>query len=359
VALGTSAVCADPGLAIPERMLPGEFEDQAAILIGWHAKDPIIRQVLISLAKSASTNVRVIVLADDALEQRDAQQALRLSGIASERIRVLLIPCDTIWVRDYGPITVTTRGGRAQIIDLEYAGKRRQNDDRVPRRMAQRLKMPAIPAGLSLEGGNVLSNGRGSLLITSRILDQNFSRGLGYRGVKQRLQALYGCRSPILLEPLQGEPTGHIDMFATFINARTIVIGAFDQRQDPVNAKLLDRNAERLSAAGFRVVRMPMPDHGDGHWRSYTNVVFANGKLLVPTYASIDVMGRKRALNIYRELLPGWSIVPIDCTEVIQLGGALHCLSMNLAVLNADSLWGRVPARTAEPAGMPRGRKRR
>ncbi|MEO1995833.1 MAG: agmatine deiminase family protein, partial [Planctomycetaceae bacterium] len=212
--LDEAAVRADPGLARPQRMLPGEFETQDAILIGWQAKDPIIRQVLISIVSIAATNVPVLVLADDAFEQRDAVQALSLSGIAPKSIHILTVPCDTIWVRDFGPIAVTTSAGPPQIIDLEYAGKRRRKDDHVPQRVAQFLRMRAIPAGLSLEGGNLLSNGRGSLLSTSRILDQNFDRGLGYRDVTQRLQHLYGCRTPILLEPLQGEPTGHIDMFA-------------------------------------------------------------------------------------------------------------------------------------------------
>ncbi|MEO1993955.1 MAG: agmatine deiminase family protein, partial [Planctomycetaceae bacterium] len=178
----------------------------------------------------------------------------------------------------------------------------------------------------------------------------NFDRGLGYRDVTQRLQHLYGCRTPILLEPLQGEPTGHIDMFAAFTDAKTVVIGTFDPLRDAVNAKRLDRNAKRLSSAGLRVVRVPMPDHSDGIWRSYTNVLFANGKLLVPTYASVDLSGRKRALSTYRKLLPEWSIVPVDCTEVIQLGGALHCLSMNLTVLNKDVGWKHAPAHSSRPA---------
>jgi agmatine deiminase len=347
--LDEAAVRADPQLATPQRMLRGEFETQDAILIGWQAKDPIIRQVLISIVSIAATNVPVLVLADDAFEQRDAAQALSLSGVAPKSIHILTVPCDTIWVRDFGPIAVTTSEGSPQIIDLEYAGKRRRNDDRVPQRVAQFLRMRAIPAGLSLEGGNLLSNGRGSLLSTSRILDQNFDRGLGYRDITQRLHRLYGCRTPILLEPLQGEPTGHIDMFAAFTDATTVVIGTFDPLRDPVNAKRLDRNAKRLSSAGLRVVRVPMPDHSDGIWRSYTNVLFANGKLLVPTYASVDLSGRKRALSTYRTLLPEWSIVPVDCTEVIQLGGALHCLSMNLTVLNKDVGRKHGPARSFRP----------
>ena len=348
-----SARGVEPVRTGPGRMLPGEFESQDAILIGWQSRDPIIRQVLISIVSLTSSNVPVLVLVNDSTEHRDAAQALRLSGIAAKSIHILTVPRNTIWVRDFGPIAVTTNTGRPQIIDLDYAGKRRRNDDRVPQRVAQFLGMPIVSSGLRLEGGNLLSNGRGVLLTTSRILDQNFERGLGYRDVVLRLQQLYGCRTPILLEPLNGEPTGHIDMFAAFTDATTVVVGTLKPAVDPVNSELLDRNAQRLSAAGLRVVRLPMPDHGDGTWRSYTNVLFANGKLLVPTYAATDVAGRKRALSIYRTLLPDWSIVPVDCTEVIRLGGALHCLSMNLAVIdrNGKPVNSRIKQSSAPAAG--------
>ena len=334
--LGQSACGAEPAGTGLERMLPGEFEKQDAILIGWQSRDPIIRQVLISIVSLASPNIPVLVLVDGSTEHADAAQALRLSGIAKESIHILMVPRDTIWIRDFGPIAVTTNTGRPQIIDLDYAGKRRRKDDRVPQQVARFLGMPLVSSGLRLEGGNLLSNGRGVLLTTSRILDQNFDRGMVYRDVVLRLRQLYGCRTPILLEPLDGEPTGHIDMFAAFTDASTVVVGELEPTADPLNSKLLDRNAQRLSAAGLRVVRLPMPDHGDGTWRSYTNVLFANVKLLVPTYSSTDVAGLKRALDIYRTLLPDWSIVPVDCTEVIRLGGALHCLSMNLAVIERN-----------------------
>ena len=93
-----------------------------------------------------------------------------------------------------------------------------------------------------------------------------------------------------------------------------------------------NRNAQRLEGlptphGPLRVIRIPMPPHKDGNWRTYTNVVFANGALLVPVYRGVDRAGREKALELFARLLPGWQVIGIDCTTLIQGGGALRCIS--------------------------------
>jgi hypothetical protein len=124
-------------------------------------------------------------------------------------------------------------------------------------------------------------------------------------------------------------------MFATFTAPDTVVVGAYDRKYDPENAELLDRNASLLANTVFsnrplKVVRIPMPSHENGIWRTYTNVIYANGILLVPVYSSYDASGRVRALNTFAKLLPRWKIFGIDSSRLIENDGALHCISMNL-----------------------------
>jgi hypothetical protein len=73
-----------------------------------------------------------------------------------------------------------------------------------------------------------------------------------------------------------------------------------------------------------------MPPRTDGAFRTYTNVIFANGRLIVPTYSTVEPDVQAAALALYRRLLPQWEIIEIDCEEMIPLGGALHCVSMNV-----------------------------
>ena len=75
---------------------------------------------------------------------------------------------------------------------------------------------------------------------------------------------------------------------------------------------------------------IPMPPRPDGLWRTYTNVVFANGRLLVPIYPDFSPDLDRQALELYGRLLPEWEIVGIDAGSLIRREGALHCVIMNL-----------------------------
>jgi agmatine/peptidylarginine deiminase len=80
----------------------------------------------------------------------------------------------------------------------------------------------------------------------------------------------------------------------------------------------------------LKVERIPRPPPTDDVWRSYTNVIFANGTLLVPSYPDADEKTEARALDVYAKLLPGWTIIPLDVSDLIREGGALRCISMNV-----------------------------
>ena len=335
-------------------LLPGEFERQRAILIGWESNDPIIRNVLISIVAQASPTVSVYVIVQDERQRAQAAEALRDSDIPQSAVHLIIAPRDTIWARDYGPVGIIRPDGSCALVDTEYAGRMRPRDDAVPRRLADFLRLPTVPAQISLQGGNLISNGRGVLMTTSRILDDNMARGYKFRDVTRILRELYGCEEVVLLEPIEGESTRHIDMFATFTDPQTVVVGQYTRQVATRNAEILDRNARRLAEVctprgPLRVVRIPMPPPDPKVWRTYTNVVFANGRLLVPVYAGHDAVGRRQAIATYRRLLPEWEIVPIDCSELIQLGGALHCITMNICAANGNRAG--EPTRPSRPAG--------
>ncbi len=49
----------------------------------------------------------------------------------------------------------------------------------------------------------------------------------------------------------------------------------------------------------MQVVRIPMPSHKDGNWRTYTNVIYANGVVLVPQYPDADAELDRVALTSF------------------------------------------------------------
>ena len=73
-----------------------------------------------------------------------------------------------------------------------------------------------------------------------------------------------------------------------------------------------------------------MPPYNGKFCRTYTNVIYANGRVLVPHYPDVDPGLERAAHGVYRSLLRGWDVVPIDCGNVIVGGGALRCLSAHV-----------------------------
>ena len=115
----------------------------------------------------------------------------------------------------------------------------------------------------------------------------------------------------------------------------TIVVGRFEPSVDPENQAQLDRVAKEMAVlqtleGPLRVERIPMPDHDDGVWRTYTNIVFANDVQLVPVYPDYCPDLDQAALATYHRLLPDMRVVGIDCSRLIKMNGALRCITMNV-----------------------------
>ena len=71
----------------------------------------------------------------------------------------------------------------------------------------------------------------------------------------------------------------------------------------------------------MEVIRIPMPSHKDGNWRTYTSVICANGVVLVPQYPDSDAELDKVALKVFRDALPKWKVVGVDCSKLIAKRG--------------------------------------
>jgi agmatine/peptidylarginine deiminase len=320
----------------PQFHLAGEFERQDAILLAWDESDPAAQLTQIEIIRAIWKRVPVILLVSSADAQVTASAAMRQAGLGNRAVRFVRVAVDTVWARDYGPAAVKSPLGVGALINAEYERAERPNDDDVPLAVAPLLGMQTVEAPLRIEGGNLLSNGAGICVTTRKVLDDNAGRGYDEADVARLLKSVYGARETLILEPLVGEPTGHVDMFATFTAVDHVIVGECSTVTDPVNADLLDRNARRLAQLStprgpMRVTRIPMPPPEFEVWRTYTNVLYANGTLLVPVYPGADILGRRQALAVYRQALPGWKVKGIDCSDLIQSGGALHCVSMNLS----------------------------
>ncbi|MCK6693410.1 MAG: agmatine deiminase family protein [Thermoanaerobaculia bacterium] len=125
----------------------------------------------------------------------------------------------------------------------------------------------------------------------------------------------------------------------------TILLGKYpegiaDGPQIEANLAYLLDNHRSAFGTPYKVIRIDMPPDFDGtypddggDYRTYVNSVFVNKTVLLPAY---EEKYDSTALRVWREALPGYKIVGINCNDIIPLGGALHCITKEIGV--ADPL---------------------
>lgn len=320
-----------------------EWEPSDGVLVAWQdGMDGFIVNLIGSLHRAAP----VYVVTPDLSYSRSLENYFARVGFDTSRIHFFEYANDAFWTRDFGPITVELGDGTPAFVDMGYYWNRRR-DDAVPTLLGSFFDVPVYRPPLSTEGGNFMTNGEGLCAVTEWMLEEN--PRYSSQSLANEMADYLGCSQLVILERMSGEGTGHIDMFAKFTGPNTVLVGEYDPRVDPTNAAILDRNAERLASlrladgSRLRVVRIPMPDHYYDVYPSFTNSLLLNGTAFVPTYRNASHL-EQAAVNAYLEALPdGYEVVLIDSTDVIQIGGAIHCTAMAFNV-------GRSHGSSSQPA---------
>ena len=173
---------------VPERLfrVPGEFESQQAILLASGRLAITSPDTLAEIVLAVRGRVPLVTLVSSAEEATFVQQVLRNRRLDGGRLRTVTVPLDTQWVRDYGPLFVKESAGSVAIVDAGYMKPGRPNDDEVPALLGVATGTLVFRAPVILDGGNLLSNGKGLFLATTSLIDEN--QTLDY--VRRQLEAV-------------------------------------------------------------------------------------------------------------------------------------------------------------------------
>jgi agmatine deiminase len=281
-----------------------------------------------------------------AASHRAIAAACNRASAVPERVELFDHPNNDVWCRDHGPIFVKhSTTGEVAITDWGFnawGGKFPpwDLDDAIPQKIAGSFGLRRFAGGMILEGGAIEINGAGQLLTTEAVLlNPNRNPQLGRAAIEERLRDGLGVSEVLWLrQGIEGDDTdGHIDDLARFVDPQTLV-ACVDRAKESANHRVLAENLARLrgfsgpNGRAFEVIEMPLPQACEvPGWRlpvlpaSYVNFLVVNGGVLVPTFRQ----GRNddQALGLIRELFAGREVVGIDCLELVEEGGTLHCIS--------------------------------
>ena len=330
---------------------PAEWELHAGTWFSWprpegisfpdkyHTVPENLARIFIEIAKRETVHVNV----PNGNYERIVRAELKQHGCSLRNVQFHHIETNESWCRDHGPAFVVNRAKKKlAVVDWGFnawGGKYPpyDDDDAVPTRVAEQLKLPVIRTPIVMEGGSVDFNGRGTVLTTTDcLLNKNRNPSMSKADIEQALKDFYGQKHVCWLTGgITGDDTdGHIDDLARFISPSQIVIGIEADPKDK-NYKVLQlarRQLDKLrdqDGKPFEVIELPMPKpvvhDGQRLPATYVNFYFVNGALLVPTYR--DKKNDRLAIDTLQQHLPRHKVIGIDCVELIWGLGAIHCLS--------------------------------
>ncbi len=316
---------------------PAEFEPVERVVLQWDPGevDAFHTDLIAGILRAGAEPV---VLVDSADAQQFITRMLKARALPIAQLRFLVVNTDSIWTRDYAGRSVFA-GARPRriLVDWNYDYPGALYDDFAPQFFGPALDTPVhtdtTAAPVFFSWGDLLVDGFGNGFSSKKVLEHNPGDGARLRAA---LSEYLGLARHTLLERLEFGPNNHIDMYMKLLDEETILIAQYNDTGNGTH--VLDANAAYLATLPscydrpYRVVRVPMPgDSSADDFRTYTNSLIVNNLVLLPVY---QVARDKDAIEIYREHMPGYEILPIDARGLTQQRGAIRCVTSEMAAEN-------------------------
>lgn len=329
-------------------MLP-EWTPVEAVLLAWpHAATdwrpwlPAIERDYVELAAAIAAEVTPLILCRDAGHRRHIEGLLH--DCCRNAPRIVVVPYNDTWCRDYGPITVAGEG-RLQLLDFQFKGWGAKYDarldDEINKQLTALWRVPLQSIGIQLEGGSIESDGNGTLLTTTQcLLDSQRNPGYDRDRLEGLLLEQLGLQRVLWISEglLQGDDTdGHIDNLVRFCDEHTIAYAGCSRRADmhyqPLQAMAEQvRGLRQPDGQPYTIQAIEIPEaiydeNGERLPGSYVNFLILNNSVLVPVF---DCPQDDQALANLQRCFPHRKLVPVPGGNLIRQYGGPHCATMQL-----------------------------
>lgn len=314
-----------------------EWEEMQAITITWTSYSSVLREIV----RAAQLEAQVYIVCSDS---NTVKSYLTSGSVPLINLHYLIYPYNSVWIRDYGQNTCYTNDVDSLILVDWIYNRPRPKDDTIPRRVADAFGVPLYettqaPNDLIHTGGNFMSDGLGTAFSSELVLQENPTKTSAQ--IDSIMSEFMGINRYVKMTTLPYDGIHHIDMHIKLLDEQTLLVGEYptgtaDGPQIEANLQYVLSTWMTPNGTPYNVIRIPMPpdawgDYPDagGYYLTYTNSVFVNHTVIMPLYyQQYDTT----AMRIYREALPGYTIVGINCNSTIPSSGAIHCITHSVGV---------------------------
>lgn len=247
---------------------------------------------------------------------------------------VELVPMDynDVWIRDTGPTVMVAPDSPSIALDWRFNSwgglfSDASADDAVAGKVANFEQLETLRAPIVLEGGAILSDGQGTLILTEEsILAEDRNPGLTRNEANRIFDEYLNIQNVIWIPAglANDEAGGHIDNICAFASSELLLVASTTDKAHPSFERLevaidILRRAQSVRGKHFTIQKMPLPPAmhitkteaagfdapegtisrmcGDALATSHTNFYIANGAVLVPTFdcetdaAAVSIVG--------------------------------------------------------------------
>lgn len=295
---------------------------------------PVVQENLALVAKTIAAFEPVHML----VREEDSELAARLCGPS---VNLLVHPIDDLWIRDTGPVFVTSAGGGLGGVGFNFNGwgnkQEHERDAEVAEFVASYAQAEYIRSALTLEGGGIEVDGEGTAIITeSCVLNPNRNPDVSKAECETELKRLLGLEKIIWLPGITGKDItdGHTDFYARFTHPGTVVAGlepdpsSFDYAVTRRHLEILraatdakGRRLEVVTLEGPTTIRQTYAS--DDFAAGYINFYLCNDAVIAPQFG--DKRTDHNTHAILQEQFAEREIIQLNIDAIAAGGGGIHC----------------------------------
>lgn len=339
-----------------------EWEELQTLIISWKGYTTILAEIV----KAAREECRVVICCKNQNTVNSAKTVLTTNGVSfSSNVEFWILDTDRVWIRDYGPNAVYANDVDSLLLVDWLYNRPYALDDSQSERFGQMAGIPVYgthtaPYDLVNTGGNFMSDGMGTAFASKLVFFNNDTIKNGEWGdgddrfgtthhteesIDEVMSEFTGISRYIKMDKLPYDGIHHIDMHIKLLDEETLLVGEFpegvsDGPQLESNLLYVLNNFKTSFGTDYKVVRVPMPDYENKYppipglssrYQTYVNSVFVNKTVIMPKYGHpLDAA----AQDTFQKYLPGYNIVQVDCDDMINNGGAIHCITKEIGVFD-------------------------